>query len=463
MNILIAPNAMKGSLDSFRFAEIVEEAFRKVSPAFNLHKLPIADGGDGSGAVLMKAFHANPVSVQTGDPLGHEIVAEIGIAGETAIIEMAAASGMKLLKTNELNPLRATSYGTGLLIKEAIEMGCKKILLCVGGSATIDGGLGLLAALGFVFTDNKGNKLPPIPESLPQINDFQHPAGIPPKVEIIVLSDVNNPLLGENGAVKTFGAQKGADENSMLILERGLANWADILEKKTGKNLRNREGMGAAGGVALGLAALLDAQIVSGASCIFEVIHLEKYLAWADWIITGEGRLDMQTLSMKAPFALAEKARAFNKPVTVLCGSFEPEVSTFFDGVFSIIRQPATLEQAMAEADKLMETAAGQLARLLLRSSDKLFENHKFIESAHRHLSDSQNDSAWAIIEQIDENLAAHWYLKGLYFKAQQIWGEAINCFGKSLEMDEGLVKAAVNIEMIKNIMRFTNPQMLNP
>lgn len=454
---------MKGSLDSFRFAEITEEAFRKVSPVFNLHKLPIADGGDGSGAVLMKALNANPVLLQTRDPLDREIVAQIAIADDTAIIEMASASGMKLLNTNELNPLRTTSYGTGILLKQAIEMGCKKILLCIGGSATIDGGLGLLSAMGFVFRDNKENILPPMPESMTQIHDFQHTARTLPKVEIVILSDVNNPLLGENGAAKTFGAQKGADENSIPILENGLTHWVDILEKKTGKNLREMEGMGAAGGVALGLVALFDAQIVQGSSLIFETLHLKKYMDWADWIITGEGRLDMQTLSMKAPFALAEKARAVNKPVTVLCGSFEPGVSTLFDGVFSIIGQPTTLEQAMAGADKLLETAAGQLARLFLRNNNKLFENHKLIESAHKHLSNSKKDSAWMIIEQIDNNLAAYWYLKGLYFKAQQIWGEAINCFSKALEMDEGLTKAAVNIEMIKNIMRFTNPQMLNP
>ncbi|MCL1822111.1 MAG: glycerate kinase [Prolixibacteraceae bacterium] len=463
MNILIAPNAMKGSLDAFRFAGIVETAFRTVSSVFNLHKLPIADGGDGSGAVLAKAMQAVPVELSTCDPLGRGMVAEISIAGNTAIIELASASGVKLLKSNELNPMRATSYGTGLLIKQAMEMGCQKILLCVGGSATIDGGLGLLSALGFVFTDARGNKLSPEPTSMAKIVDIIPPESINSGVEIVVLSDVNNPLLGEDGAVKTFGKQKGADAESMILLEEGLADFADSLEKKIGRNLCDMEGMGAAGGVALGLTAFFNAKIVQGASSIFETIYLDKFLAWADWVITGEGKTDRQTLLMKAPYALAEKARALEKPVSVLCGSYEPEVSGFFDGIFPIIRHSLTLEQTMADVENLLQTTAEQFARLLFRSRVELFENHKLVETAHSLLSESKNEQALPIIERIDKNLAAHWYLKGLYFKMKQNWGEAINYFSQALEKDDGLAKAAVNIEMIKNIMHFTNPQMLNP
>src|SRR5690606_26806188 len=206
INILIAPNSMKGSLDAFSFADLVEEAFLKASYDFFVRKVPVADGGDFTGEVLCRALNARIVEVKVKDPLGRPVVAKYGRTGRRAIIEMADASGIKPLEANELNPLETTSYGTGQLIKEAIHAGCSEILLGVGGSATVDGGLGMLEALGFRLLDKNGNVLEGKGKNLQLIEKIHKPE-IPANVSVKIICDVNNPLLGERGAAAVFAPQ----------------------------------------------------------------------------------------------------------------------------------------------------------------------------------------------------------------------------------------------------------------
>ena len=245
INVLIAPNSMKGSLNAFEFAEVVEEAFRKVSKRYSITKLPVADGGDYTGEVLRKNLQAHLVKLEVTDPLGRQISSGYGVAGETAIIEMADASGVRLLAKGELNPLKTSSLGTGTLINDAIRNGCKEILLGVGGSATIDGGAGMLTALGFRLFDENGSLLEGNGGNLSRINRVQQPT-LPKNVSMKIICDVENPLLGTQGAVKVFGAQKGATPQMKTLLENGLANWCQILEHDSGKRLGSLNGAGAA-------------------------------------------------------------------------------------------------------------------------------------------------------------------------------------------------------------------------
>jgi glycerate 2-kinase len=463
MNILAAPNSMKGSLSAPDFSIAIENGFRNVSPVFNVRRLPIADGGDYTGPILCDALKAKRIKVSVSDPFGRQIEAEMGIAGETAIIEMASASGLRLLNPLELNPMKATTYGTGQLIKRVIEFGCSKILLGVGGSATVDGGIGILDALGFTFYDINGDPLPGNPESLEKVNDIHFPSKITFGIDIIILCDVNNPMLGENGAASVFGPQKGANKEMVIRLEKGLTNWADVLERISEKEIRNMEGMGAAGGVASALIAMLNARLVEGASAIFDILDLDKHIGWADLIITGEGKIDTQSLALKAPVALASKAKYFDKPVIAMAGAYGLEMEKVFDGVFPIVNGPIPLSEAMQNAMELVIKTSMHVAGLILRSNSDLYKNHLLCESAKKHLMKGEINNAVECIERIDNQTAVYWYLKGLKLQKEQNWGAALNCFLKTLEIDPGYEQAQTSIGIIRNILNFTNPSLLDP
>jgi glycerate 2-kinase len=463
MNILVAPNSMKGSLDAFTFAQTVSLAIRKVSPVFHVRTKPLADGGDYTGAVLMDALSARKIHVEVNDPLNRIVVAEMGIAGNVAIVEMASASGLRLLKQTEFNPEAATSKGTGEMILHALKHGCKKILLGIGGSATIDGGIGMLAALGFEFTDRSGNLLEPVPGSLANVSGVRFPVKTHPEFEIVILCDVSNPLLGPMGAASVYGPQKGASIQMIEKLEAGLGNWVDVLERLSGKMLRDESGMGAAGGVATGLVALLNARIEVGANFIFDILDIDSCIDWADWIITGEGKVDSQSLSRKAPYALCERARIQNKPVTAITGSFEPEASAYFDGIFSIATGPMATDESMDRSHELVRITAGQLARLMLRADTGVFKSHTCYFEALTHIQDNHFEKAINKINEIGDTLAAFWNCKGLLSRKQQKWGEALNYFQRALEIDPEFDAAKVNIEMIRRILNFTNPFLKDP
>jgi glycerate 2-kinase len=364
MNILVAPNSMKGSLTAFDFADIVEKAFLEVSGKFSVKKIPVADGGDLTGEILRRALDAESFIVEVKDPLGRNISAKYAVSGNTAIIEMADASGIKLLKSNELNPMKTSSFGTGQLLKHVIEHGCTEVLLGVGGSATVDGGTGMLKALGFELLDKNGNLLQGNGENLQDVSEIRKPEN-PHNVSVKIISDVDNPLLGEEGAAAVFGPQKGATPAMTNFLEKGLSNWEKVLETTSGKLLANIKGAGAAGGIALPLLAFFDAEIVPGASFVLTKLNVEKEMEWADLVITGEGKIDSQTLHNKAPMAVASMARKAGKPVMAIGGKTEKTASSAFDGIYSFVPGPISLDNSIDKAGELLFDFATELARTL--------------------------------------------------------------------------------------------------
>jgi glycerate kinase len=387
----------------------------------------------------------------------------MGISGNTAIIEMASASGLRLLKTAELNPGLASTYGTGQLIMRALELKCTRILLGIGGSATIDGGIGLLSAMGFTFFDKDNSELQAVPASLVKVASVKPPNKLPGEIEIVILCDVNNPLLGNSGAAKVYGPQKGASSKMIELLESGMVNWCKLLSDTSGKDICNMPGMGAAGGVATGLVALLDARKVQGADYILDLLNIDDHLAWADWVITGEGLTDAQSLSLKAPVALALRARAAGKPITVITGAYQPEAGPAFDGIFSILREPLSLDRAMKNAEDLVNSVSEQIARLLLAGNADAKKNHALHGEVEKHIELNSFENAEKALALMPGDSAYFWYLKGLLLKKQQIWAEALNCFLRVVEIDPGNVKATTNIGIIRAIMGFRNPQLVDP
>lgn len=367
MNILIAPNSMKGSLSAFRFSETVEKAFLEKAPHFfNIRKLPVADGGDLTAEVLTRALNLNKQVIEVAGPLMKPVFAEFGYTDGVAVIEMANASGMKLLTPHELNPMKTSTFGTGQLLREAIRLGAKKIYIGVGGSATVDGGMGMLEAMGVRFRDSDGNLLAGNGANLVKIADFDSSGlQLPENLEIKIICDVDNPLLGETGAARVFGPQKGANPAMVEELEAGLRNFAEIIKKTTGESVDKIKGSGAAGGISAGMVAFLGAEIVEGANFVLDQLAFDGHAWWADLVITGEGRIDLQTMHNKAPFAVAVRAKKFGAKVIAIGGSVEPVTDSPFDGVFSIINQPCSLEYAIENADRLLYQTAFELASFL--------------------------------------------------------------------------------------------------
>lgn len=362
MKILVAPNSMKGSLSAFDFANTVEEALLHYSPQINVRKVPVADGGDFTGEVLSRALNAETVKIQVHGPFEEKINSKYFVSGKTAIIEMADASGMKLVDSRFLNPFRASSYGTGELITDARLKGCTEILLAVGGSATVDGGMGMMTALGYAFFDEKGNKLSGNGNNLGKVVNFSSPKRFP-AISIKIICDVDNPLLGKNGAAAVFGPQKGATPGMVIQLEAGLKNWAQILKEKTGRDVADLPGTGAAGGVSIPLISFFNAEIVRGADFVLSLLNFEEHVKWADLVITGEGKLDAQTLNNKAPFVVSKWAKKLNKPVFAFAGLAEKEAAVAFDGVFSITDESMELEFAMKNAKVLLYNFTVEFAK----------------------------------------------------------------------------------------------------
>ena len=367
MNILIAPNSMKGSLSAFCFADLVGQAFVDTAPSFfEIRKIPVADGGDYTAAILIDALKLDTMEIVISDPLGRPVKSSFGYAGGIAVIEMANASGMKLLKSEELNPLKTSSYGTGQLITEAIRLGAKKIYIGVGGSATVDGGTGMLEALGVRFYDSLGVLLSGNGGNLKLIAniDCDH-LNFPDDLEITIICDVENHLLGEDGAARVFAPQKGATPQMVKLLEQGLDNFAKITRLLTGNYVASQKGSGAAGGITAGMVAYLNAKIIPGADFVLDTLSFDQHVKWADLVITGEGKIDNQTLWEKAPYAVAMRAKKYRKTVIGLAGSVEHLDQGIFDAVFSIINQPCTLEKSIINADQLVYNTAKELASII--------------------------------------------------------------------------------------------------
>ncbi|ARJ39401.1 glycerate kinase [Sporosarcina ureae] len=362
MKIVIAPDAFKGSLQADQAANAMYSGVKKVYPHAEVVRLPVADGGEGTLAVLVASTGGTLRTVSVQDPLGRTIDACFGMLGdgETAVIEMAQASGLLLLEEHELDPMKASTFGTGQLIRHALDMGYRKMIIGLGGSATNDGGAGLLEALGVRFLSD-GQLLRMNGATLPLINEIDTSQLDKRLLEtdIRIASDVDNPFVGEQGASFVFGPQKGADAEMILRLDEGLRHLADETEKQMGVRLHALRGAGAAGGSAGALIAYCGARLESGIDVMLEAMDFEKHLSSADFIVTGEGKTDRQTLAGKALMGIAKLARVEDVPVIVISGAIEEaarqELLVWFTELHSLDDGKKSLAELMANAAELLE------------------------------------------------------------------------------------------------------------
>lgn len=324
--VTIAVDSFKGSLSSAEVAEAFAKGFRAVFPQCEMRKVAIADGGEGTVDALVETLGGEYVEALVSDPLHRPTKARYGIIeGDTAVIEMAAASGLTLLKAEERNPLLTSTYGTGELILDALNRGCRKFLVGIGGSATNDGGTGMLRALGFRFLDSEGNALQSggeILEKIARIDDSEVCQEVRDS-SFTVACDVTNPLYGERGAANVYAPQKGADAKMVEQLDRGLRNFARVVEEFNGAQIGTLEGAGAAGGLGGGFKALLGATLEHGIIMVLEAMHFDKIIEGSDLVITGEGRLDRQSVMGKAPSGVLAVANLQNIPTIAIAGGVE--------------------------------------------------------------------------------------------------------------------------------------------
>jgi len=373
MRILIAPNAMKGSLSASEFANAIAEGLILANEKFEIISRPLADGGDGTSELLVNSLNGIFIPVIVHDPLGRAITSRMGWLPEAncAIIEMADASGIRLLTADELNPMVASSRGTGELIVEAIKKGAQKIILGIGGSATVDGGIGMLKALGFSLTDISGAEIVEGGAGLVQVARIstEHVNSEILNCEIVIATDVENPLLGDEGAAAIYGPQKGATPFMVQELNAGFVNYLKVLGPLTNIDLTGLVGGGAAGGIAIPLVAFFNSRMVSGAELIIELLGVLNELRSCDLVITGEGCVDLQTCQGKGPAVIARAAREAGIPVIAIGGSVKEEASELFDGIFSITDGPLSLEDAIGNSYELTKKIACHLGRLLHKIS----------------------------------------------------------------------------------------------
>ncbi len=373
LRILVAPNAFKESLSATEAAAAISRGILKVLPASKITQLPIADGGDGTLEAVVEGTDGKIVRARVLDPLGKKIFAEYGLTGDgkTAVIEMSRASGLALVPTSQRNPMLCTSYGTGQLIKAALKRGVKDIILGIGGSATVDGGVGALQALGIEFLDRRGKPVGWGGNGLKSISRIDPGAANPllEQARILVACDVDNPLVGPRGSAAVFGPQKGATPGMVRRLDQYLGKLGRLIQRTTGRDVLQVAGSGAAGGIAGGFMGLLGAQLSPGSDLVFELLRVEEQVRKADLIFTGEGQIDFQTPFGKGPGMLAKTAKDAGVPVIGIAGSVAGDVGSLYDqgftALFSILASPLTIEAAIRQADQLLEAQSEQVARLL--------------------------------------------------------------------------------------------------
>ncbi|MGB5499974.1 MAG: glycerate kinase [Maribacter sp.] len=373
MKFVIAPDKYKGSLTAFEFCNAVEEGLNKALVKAEIIKMPLADGGDGTIDVVKHYLKGEFVKVKVNDPLFRTIEASYLYSSETkiAFIEMAEASGLKLLKESEKNCMLTTSLGTGELIANALQKGVKEIILGIGGSATNDGGIGMASALGFRFLDENNAVLEPRGENLIHLKtiDASEVNPLLKNVVVKVACDVTNPLYGKNGAAYIYASQKGASNEEIEALDNGLRNYSKIVQRQFGIDAQQIEGAGAAGGMGAGSVVFLNAQLTSGVDLIKELADFDTTIKGADWIITGEGKLDDQTLSGKTISGVIKSAEDQNIPVAALCGSVnlsvEAQKELGLDYAVSIVKGILDLEEAMASSYTNLVHAAYNFAHIL--------------------------------------------------------------------------------------------------
>ncbi|GAI84971.1 unnamed protein product, partial [marine sediment metagenome] len=319
MKIVVAPDSFKGSLTAVEVSEAIEQGVREIFPEAEIVKIPMADGGDGTVQCLVNATGGEILREKVTGPLGDEVLASYGILGDkkTAVIEMAEASGLTLIPENKRNPLITTTYGTGQLIKAALDQGCRKMIIGIGGSATNDGGAGMVQALGAKLLDKDREEIGFGGGELKKVNriDISNLDNRLSDTKVLVASDVNNPLCGPKGASRIYGPQKGATPGMIKKLDESLAHFAKLVKRDLHKDIKNIPGAGAAGGLGASLIAFLDAELRPGIEIMIEIVKLEQAIKDTDLVITGEGKIDSQTIYGKAPIGVAKIAKKYSIPV----------------------------------------------------------------------------------------------------------------------------------------------------
>ncbi len=372
MKIVVAPDSFKESLSAMEVAQAIEKGFRAVFPDAQIEKIPMADGGEGTVQSLVDATGGKIITKEVTGPLGEKVTAFFGVLGDgkTAVIEMAAASGLHLVPMEKRNPLLTTTRGTGELILAALDEGVDHLIIGIGGSATNDGGSGMAQALGARLLDKDRNEIAPGGGSLDKLAniDISELDARLQNVKIEVACDVDNPLIGQDGASHVFGPQKGATPEMVEQLDQNLAHYATILARDLGKDVAHIPGAGAAGGLGAGLLAFLDAELKSGIDIVIAATDLEEKIKDADLVITGEGKIDSQTIHGKTPIGVAKAAKKFNIPVIAICGSIADDADVVHDHgidvLFSSLMRITTLEEALESGASNVEKTARNIAAL---------------------------------------------------------------------------------------------------
>jgi len=375
MRIIVAPDSFKGSLTAAEAAAGIELGVKRVFPQAETITIPLADGGEGTVSALVSATGGHIISKEVTGPLGERVRAQFGILGDgkTAVVEMASASGLPLVPPEKRNPLLTTTYGTGELIRAALNEGCRRIIIGIGGSATNDGGAGMAQALGIKLTDSNGKDISFGARGLSRLAhiDVSTLDTRFTEVEVLVACDVDNPLIGPKGAAAVYGPQKGADPQMIKDLDLILQRFAVIIHRDLRMDIMDIPGAGAAGGLGAGLLAFLKAKLVPGVQLILEAGNMEDILRkGANLVITGEGAINRQTVYGKTPIGVAKLAQKYDIPVIAIVGSMEPGAEIVYsqgiDAVMPITPGPISLAEAMERAEELMPAAAERAMRLLM-------------------------------------------------------------------------------------------------
>lgn len=373
MKFVIAPDSFKESLTALRVCEAVEKGIKTHFPNAEISKVPMADGGEGTVQSLVDATDGEVVQARVTGPLGKEVEAFYGILGDgkTAVIEMAAASGLHHVPVDKRNPLVTTTRGTGELILKALDHKVKHIIIGIGGSATNDGGAGMAKALGAKLLDAKGAEIKEGGGSLGQLTsiDLTNLDSRLAETKVEVACDVDNPLTGETGASAVFGPQKGATPDMVKQLDRNLAHYAAVIEKEMDIHIQNVLGAGAAGGLGGGLLAFLSAELKPGVDIVIEATQLERYIKDANLVITGEGRIDGQTIYGKTPIGVAKTAKKHSVPVIAIAGSIGAGSEAVYEhgisALFSVVPGAVTLPEALEKAGENIERTAKNVASVI--------------------------------------------------------------------------------------------------
>ncbi len=372
MKIVIAPDSFKGSATSRKAAEAIGKGVHLIFPEAELIEIPVADGGEGTVEALTDSLKGKVVKKRVKGPLGEVVDAEYGILpGEVAVIEMASASGLPLVPVDKRNPLLSSTYGTGQLISDAMDRGCREIILGIGGSATNDGGAGMARAIGFRFLNSKGSEIPEGGGALIDLKDIDD-SGMDERIKdtkFLIACDVTNPLTGPEGASYIYGAQKGASGNDIKLLDSALDKLAKVVSSKYCRSNNKIPGAGAAGGLGFGLMEFCGGELKSGIEIILDLIKFDDYLDGVDLVISGEGRIDGQSVYGKVPVGIAGRASKKNIPVLVVVGDIGPKVDAVYsygiDAVMSSVNKAMSLDEAMSRSYELLIDSSARAMRMI--------------------------------------------------------------------------------------------------